>query len=274
MIQLAIFDLDGFLVNTEQLKAGSYARAVAALCPGKVAEAEVLAAYKEMRAKAASENSFICSISETEVVEAYKDLVGRSRQEMAEGLVKRFSLEDSLRPYMEKYSISEPWQALVKVRMPLYEAMISDSETIRSNQWAHNVSLVHFMRKAGYRTALATMSDKEHVQRILGIIALERSFDLVVSGEDVHQGKPDPEIYLRMSKELGIQQSDCLVFEDSLTGVKGGLAAGMWVIAVTTPFTERGVHEAGILEDKWIVDDPSRLQEVVGNMLKERQEDE
>ena len=85
MIQLAIFDLDGFLVNTEQLKAVSYARAVAALCPGKVAETEVLSAYKEMRAKEISENSFICSISETEVVEAYRDLVGRSRQEMAEG---------------------------------------------------------------------------------------------------------------------------------------------------------------------------------------------
>ena len=272
MIQLAIFDLDGFLVNTEQLKAISYARAVAALCPGKVAEAEVLSAYKEMRAREVSENSFICSISETDVVEAYKDLVGRSRQEMAEGLVKRFALEDPLRPYMEKYSVSEPWQALVKVRMPLYEDLISNPETILSNQWSHNVSLVHFMRNAGYRTALATMSDREHVQRILGIIALEKSFDLVVSGEDVSKGKPDPEIYLRISNELRIPKSDCLVFEDSLTGVKGGLAAGMWVIAVTTAFTEQGVHASGILEDKWIVDDPSRLQAVVGNMLKERQD--
>ena len=273
MIQLAIFDLDGFLVNTEQLKAVSYARAVAALCPGKVAEAGVLAAYKEIRAKEISENSFICSISETEVVEAYRDLVGRSRQEMSEGLVKRLALEDPLRPYMEKYGVNEPWQALVKVRMPVYEALISDPETIRSNQWTHNVSLVRFMRKAGYRIALATMSDKEHVMRILGIIALEKSFDLVVSGEDVRQGKPDPEIYLRISNELGVPQSDCLVFEDSLSGVKGGLAAGMWVIAVTTSFTERAVHAAVILEDKWIVDDPSRLQEVVGNMLKERLED-
>jgi len=273
MIRLAIFDLDGFLVNTEQLKAVSYARAVAALCPGKVAEAEVLSAYKEMRAKETLDNSFICSISETDVVEAYKDLVGRSRQEMAEGLVNRFSLEDSLRPYMDKYGISEPWQALVKVRLPLYEALISNPETIRSNQWFHNVSLVHFMGKAGYHTALATMSDKEHVLRILGIIALEKSFDLVLSGEDVSHGKPDPEIYLKISNALGISQSDCLVFEDSLTGVKGGLAAGMWVIAVTTSFTERGVHEAGILEDKWIVDDPSRLQEVVGDMLKEREQE-
>jgi len=192
---------------------------------------------------------------------------------MAEGLVKRFSLEDSLRPYKEKYSISEPWQALVKVRMPVYEALISDPETIRSNEIPHNVSLVHFMRKAGYRTALATMSDRAHVQRILGIIALEKSFDLVLTGEDVSHGKPDPEIYLKISNELGFSQSDCLVFEDSLTGVKGGLAAGMWVIAVTTSFTERGVHEAGILKDKWIVDDPSRLQEVVGDMLKEREQE-
>ena len=273
MIRLAIFDLDGFLVNTEQLKAVSYARAVAVLCPGKAAEAEILSAYKEMRAKETSEDSFICSISETEVVEAYRDLVGRSRQEMAEGLVKRFALEGPLRPYIEEYGISEPWQALVKVRLPLYEALISDPETIRSNQWSHNVSLVHFMGKAGYRTALATMSDREHVQRILGIIGLEKSFDLVLTGEDVSHGKPDPEIYLKIANALGMSPPDCVVFEDSLTGVKGGLAAGMHVIAVTTPFTERGVREAGILEEKWIVNDPSRLQEVVGAMLKEREKE-
>ena len=150
--------------------------------------------------------------------------------------MKRFALEDSLSSYMEKYGISEPWQALVKVRMPIYEALISEPETILSNQWSHNVSLVHFMRKSGCRTALATMSDREHVMRILGIIALEKSFDLVLCGEDVSKGKPDPEIYLKISNELGIPQSDCLVFEDSLTGVKGGLAAGMWVIAVTNSF--------------------------------------
>ena len=273
MIRLAIFDLDGLLVNTEQLKAISYARAVATLCPDKPIEAEVLSAYNEIRSKEISESSFICSISETEVVEAYRDLVGRSRQEMAEELVKRFALEDYLRPYMKEYGVSEAWQALVKVRMPVYDALISDTETILNNQWSHNISLVHFMRKAGYRTALATMSDREHVLRILGIIALEKSFDLIVCGEDVRQGKPAPEIYLKISNELGIPQSDCLVFEDSLTGVKGGLAAGMWVIAVTTPFTKRGVHTAGILNDKWIVDDPSLLQKIVGNMLKERQED-
>ena len=70
MICAFVFDLDGTLVETEQLKALSYARAATELRP---------------------------ALHEDEVVEAFKDLVGLSRQEVAVGLMKRFGLEDAAR---------------------------------------------------------------------------------------------------------------------------------------------------------------------------------
>ena len=76
-------------------------------------------------------------------------------------------------------------------------------------------------------------------------------------------GKPDPEIYTLVARELGVSADECLVIEDSATGIKAALAAGMRCIAVTTKFTRTAVHASGLLDDPWIVDTPSDLQTVV-----------
>jgi len=63
------------------------------------------------------------------------------------------------------------------------------------------------------------------------------AMEVVVCGDDpeVFSGKPAPDIYLVASKRLGVNPEDCLVFEDALTGVIAGKAAGMTVIAVPDP---------------------------------------
>ncbi len=99
MIQAMIFDLDGTLVQTERLKALSYARAAVELCPH--------------------------TISETEVVEAFKDVVGLSRREVAMALTERFDLEEKARARMDEFGVSAPWQAFVQVRLRFYEAMLA-----------------------------------------------------------------------------------------------------------------------------------------------------
>jgi len=76
------------------------------------------------------------------------------------------------------------------------------------------------------------MSYCAQVRRMLEILDLTEAFDFVASRDDVERGKPDPEIYLLVSRELGISPEECLVIEDSPTGVKAGLAAGMDVVAV------------------------------------------
>jgi sugar-phosphatase len=56
----------------------------------------------------------------------------------------------------------------------------------------------------------------------------------LVSADDVRQGKPHPEPYLRAAARLGIQPERCLVIEDAKAGVEAALAAGMQVLAITT----------------------------------------
>ena len=191
MIQAMIFDLDGTLVQTERLKALSYARAVMELCPHEVNEAEV--------------------------VEAFKDVVGLSRREVAQGLVERFDLEEKAQARSADFGVNTAWQAFIQVRLGYYESMLTDPQILLDNRWPHNLALLEEARRANYKTGLATMSRCQQAQRVLKILDLEEAFDFVASRDDVNQGKPDPEIYLFVATELRIPPSDCLVIDRKST---------------------------------------------------------
>lgn len=237
MIKAMIFDLDGTLVKTERLKALSYARAAQALCPH--------------------------TLNESAVIEAFKEVVGLSRREVALTLMKRFGLETLASEKMHELGVSAPWQAYVQMRLQFYEELLADPQIIRNNQWPHNIALLRQAREKGCQVGLATMSYCPQVTRILQILDLATAFDFVASRDDVKHGKPNPEIYLLVSLELEVLPRHCLVIEDSPAGVQAALAAGMSVIAVSTPFTREGLRQVEGLRHRWIVDDPAQLQSTV-----------
>jgi len=240
VIKAMIFDLDGTLVQTEKLKALSYARAAVELRP---------------------------EINERMVIEAFKNVVGQSRHQVAKALLSRFDLEEAASARMTEFSVDTPWQAYIQVRMRIYGETLMDPQILLNNQWPHNVALLQRARKTCEKVGLATMSYCPQVQHVLDLLGLQEQFDFVASRDDVENGKPDPEIYLLVAAELGMHPSNCLVIEDSPAGVKAALAAGMSCIAVATPFTHKVLHAANLLDDRWIVDNPNDLFNVVDQML-------
>jgi beta-phosphoglucomutase len=82
--------------------------------------------------------------------------------------------------------------------------------------------------------AVATNAEPANVDFVLTGASLREFFDVVVDGHQVERPKPHPDIYLRVAEILGIPPSECVVFEDSYTGVEAGLAAGMRVVGVST----------------------------------------
>lgn len=92
--------------------------------------------------------------------------------------------------------------------------------------------ILAFLRGRGLRIAIASSSARKQVASNLRISGLAPWFDAIVSGEDVSAGKPAPDIFLRAAASIGCAPGQCFVFEDSLSGVKAGHAAGCDTIMV------------------------------------------
>ena len=202
-------------------------------------------------------------------IEAYRDIVGASRDVASRHVMDSLDLESDLRPLIEEYGVSAPWEVLTAMRKTIYDGMVADPQVIRDNQWPHVIGLLRVARETYCRTALATMSYREEVLHVLRSLDLERTLDVVLTREDVRQPKPDPEIYLLAAEKLEVPPVECLVLEDSPNGVRAGVAAGMNVVAVATPFTIASIHTSQALEHAWVVHDPDKLLDVVQDRIAE-----
>ncbi len=68
--------------------------------------------------------------------------------------------------------------------------------------------------------------------------------NVLVTADDVKNGKPDPEPYLKGAERLGVKSSDCLVIEDAPAGIRSGLAGGMKVVGLTSTYAASALEHA------------------------------
>lgn len=87
------------------------------------------------------------------------------------------------------------------------------------------------LRSRGVRVALASSSPMENILAVLEACDLSDKFELIVSGKDFHESKPNPAIYLYTIEKLGLDASECCCIEDSVPGIAAGKAAGLIVYA-------------------------------------------
>lgn len=90
------------------------------------------------------------------------------------------------------------------------------------------------LKKANTRIGLATAGDIPNIDFTIDGLGIRHYFSAITGSEEVKRGKPDPEVYLLTASKMNIDPANCLVVEDTISGIKAGLAAGMQVMAVTT----------------------------------------
>ena len=93
------------------------------------------------------------------------------------------------------------------------------------------IELINSLRSHGIKTALVSASPRVIIDAVLDNIGHDL-FPFSLSGDDVRNTKPDPEAYLKAAQISGSNIEDCLVFEDSLPGMKAAIDSGAWLIAV------------------------------------------
>lgn len=92
--------------------------------------------------------------------------------------------------------------------------------------------IFEYIRNSGLKCAVATSTRRESAEKTLHEIGVWDYLDAVVYGDEVEYGKPEPDIFLRAAKAIGVNPSEAVVVEDSINGIKAGYAADMRVVHI------------------------------------------
>jgi HAD superfamily hydrolase (TIGR01509 family) len=153
-------------------------------------------------------------------LDEYLNYVGTTLEDTWADVIARFGLRRTFEYYRDRYD-----EEILKV----YQ---TQAELLPGAAW-----LIGELEGRGKRLAVASSSRTAWVETCLASVRLRERFEVVVTGDMVAHGKPDPEIYLLAAERLGVSAGGCLAIEDAPKGVESAARAGMLVIAVETPYT-------------------------------------
>lgn len=187
-----LFDMDGTLINSEQLSFNSWPKTNAAL--GINVTPELVLSFT--------------GLPRPRVIEKIRAALGDTID--APG---RPTVEDVLAQHL-------------KDRHAAYEEA---DKLIKGDDLP---GLLDRIAEAGIERAVASSSEREAVEHDLALAGILDKFSEFVCGREVKRGKPNPDIYLVAAKKLGVAPERCLVVEDSPHGVRAGHAAGMDVVLI------------------------------------------
>ncbi len=129
------------------------------------------------------------------------------------------------------------------------------------------IKFLNQAKSAGFKIAVVSSAKKKKIDKNIDALGLKEDFfDLVVSGDYIVRNKPEPDIYQFAALNLKVPYDKCIVFEDSLLGIKAGKSAGANVFALSTNNTVEDLEKEGALfvfEDFTSIDDFSTKEELL-----------
>jgi HAD superfamily hydrolase (TIGR01509 family) len=129
---------------------------------------------------------------------------------------------------IERHGLSDTWQALSAECETLFIELLDGYLAPMTGL----LDLLDALEAAGIPKAICTSSSRNALTAVLTRMNMLSRFHFTLTADDIVRGKPDPEIYLKAAKRIGIQPDEMLVLEDSQNGCRAGAAAGAFVVAV------------------------------------------
>ncbi|HEY0652479.1 MAG TPA: HAD family phosphatase [Chryseosolibacter sp.] len=121
------------------------------------------------------------------------------------------------------------------------------------------IPFLEAMDRLGVPRAIATSAPRANVDFTLTHTGIEKYFPVILDESFVSKGKPDPEIYIKTVQALSQSPDNCVVFEDSLSGVRAGKLAGCKVVGITTTHSAEELSETDLVIDDFSEIDPKTL---------------
>jgi beta-phosphoglucomutase len=120
------------------------------------------------------------------------------------------------------------------------------------------------LKDAGFKTGVATSAPRANLDLIMGKLGFEASMESIMASEDVTRHKPDPQVYLQSAKNLSVVPENCVVFEDSFSGITAGLNAGMKVVGVLSSHSKEELPPCSWYIDTYAAIDLAKMYEILG----------
>jgi HAD superfamily hydrolase (TIGR01509 family) len=136
--------------------------------------------------------------------------------------------------YKEDLNLSQEREELISMAEEAMREMFSSADLTPIEGIT---LLLNGIKAMGIPCGVASSSSHELIELVLEKIGLRKHFDIIISGEDVTDGKPAPDIYLKAAEKANVTPSNCIAIEDAPAGILAAKNAGFTCIAYENPNT-------------------------------------
>ena len=191
-----------------------------------------------------------------------EELDDKTIQKQRDCLLRDFSKAEN--PYLEyckclaeKYHANLSTEEILKLRYEIAQDYLK-------NEIDYKPVADKFIKKLkgkGFTLAIASTTRRPNMnlyrtenKNIMNKARLDDYFSLIFTREDVTEIKPNPEVFLKVAKELKVKKDKCLIFEDSLVGVEAAKKAGIEVVVIYDKYSDEDQKQMNQLSDFQIKD--------------------
>ena len=132
------------------------------------------------------------------------------------------------------------------------KSMVDDKEIIFRDIYKDNVipiegfiQMLESIKSQKILVGLASNAIRENVKMILNELKIYNEFESIICGDEVENGKPNPEMFNKTAKIFKLDKKDCLIFEDSIEGLQGAVNSGIDAIGVKSSSSDKILKSAG-----------------------------
>lgn len=125
------------------------------------------------------------------------------------------------------------------------EKFYRDAYRGRITEIAGFTSTLNRLKNLNVQRALATMGDNPNIDLVIDALNIRDSFESIIGGHEVENGKPHPEIFLKTLDRLKVRPENSLVIEDSISGIQAAVNAGIRVIGINTSYAHEELMDVG-----------------------------
>jgi len=138
-------------------------------------------------------------------------------------------------------------QALVEKWADLKERYYREMVKDKLEPLPGAIELIKSLKKHDFKLAVGSSGPLENVELLLTSLNIKQYFDVIITAEDVKNGKPAPDVFLIAAEQLQLKSEDCIVIEDAPVGIEAAKRANMKSIALTTTHAKEELNNANLI---------------------------